>query len=58
MTYNFVWILSVSHSDNGVEVSGGIVPKCEYLPECGPIAPHVTLSGELEREEALRSIPN
>ena len=57
MTYNFVWILSISHSNDGVEVRGGIVTECEYLPECGPIAPHIALSGELESEETLRSIP-
>ena len=57
MTYNFVWMLSVSRSNNGVKVSGGIVTECEDLPQCGPIAPYVTLSGELEGEKALRSIP-
>ena len=57
MTHNFVWILSVSHSNNGMEVSGGIVTKREDLPQCGSIAPYVPLGCELEREEALRSIP-
>ena len=57
MTYNFVWILSFSHSNDGMEVSGGIVTEREYLPQCGPIAPYIPLGGELEGEETLGRIP-
>ena len=56
MTHKFVWICR-SVGNHGMEVGGWVTSECEDLPQGGSIAPHVTLGGEFEREEALGSIP-
>lgn len=40
-----------------MEMRGGVVTEREYLPQCCPVAPDITLGGELEREETFGGIP-